>query len=290
MWVSDKWKDYEILEAVNGEKLERFGEYLLIRPDPQIIFDTKKSNNWKNVNAHYHRSKSGGGAWDIKDLPEIFYINYEIDNKNLRFQLQPFGFKHTGIFPEQATNWEFSYNKIKNSGRDIKVLNLFGYTGGATVSAALAGASVVHVDASKGMVTIAKENARLSNLENANIRYIVDDCSKFVSREIRRGNKYDAIIMDPPSFGRGPKGEPWKIEEQISNFIELVVQVLSDNPLFIIINSYTTGLSPYVMQYILQEKLKNIGFSCKCESNELGLVVKSNGYYLPQGGTTRCEF
>ena len=239
MWLAENWKDYEVLDTSNGEKLERWGKYQLVRPDPQVIWNTdKKLPGWRKPNGHYHRSNKGGGEWEFHSLPEEWTISYN----SLTFHLKPFSFKHTGLFPEQAANWDWFSKLIRESGREIKVLNLFAYTGGATVSAAAAGASVTHVDASKGMVTWAKENAVSSGLADASIRWLVDDCVKFVQREIRRGNKYDAIIMDPPSYGRGPKGEIWKIEESIYPFIELCSQILSDNPLFFLINSYTTGL------------------------------------------------
>ncbi|MCR5733608.1 MAG: class I SAM-dependent methyltransferase, partial [Lachnospiraceae bacterium] len=229
MWISDEWKDYEVLETSDGEKLERFGDYLLIRPDPQVIWSVKKSDpGWKKPNAHYHRSSKGGGEWEFFDLPDVWTIRY----KGLSFNLKPFSFKHTGIFPEQAVNWDWFSGLIKNAGREISVLNLFAYTGGATLSAAKAGARVTHVDASKGMVTWARENAVSSGLKDAPIRWLVDDCVKFVEREIRRGNRYDAIIMDPPSYGRGPKGEIWKIEDCIYPLIEKCSQILSDRPLF----------------------------------------------------------
>ncbi len=238
MWLADKWKDYEVIDTSDGEKLEKWGRYTLVRPDPQVIWKTEKKNQlWKRADAGYKRSSSGGGKWSENKLPESWTINYG----DLRFLIKPMGFKHTGLFPEQAANWDWFSSLIKNAERPIKVLNLFAYTGGATIAAAKAGASVCHVDASKGMVAQAKENARLSGLENASIRYIVDDCKKFVEREIRRGNKYDGIIMDPPSYGRGPTGEVWKIEENIDEFVELVSEVLSDNPLF----SCSTHIRPF---------------------------------------------
>ena len=237
MWIADQWKDYEVLDTSSGEKLERWGDYLLVRPDPQVIWNTPRKNpGWKKKNGHYHRSSKGGGEWEFFNLPEEWSIHY----RELTFRLKPFSFKHTGLFPEQATNWDWFGNLIANAGRPVKVLNLFAYTGGATLSAAKAGAAVTHVDASKGMVTWAKENAAASGLSDAPIRWLVDDCVKFVEREIRRGNHYDGIIMDPPSYGRGPKGEIWKIEESIYPFIELTTQILSDDPLFFLINSYTT--------------------------------------------------
>lgn len=285
MWIADGWKDYEVIDASKGEKLERWGKYILVRPDPQVIWDTKKTEKgWKQMNGHYHRSSKGGGEWEFFDLPKQWQISY----KNLTFNLQPFSFKHTGLFPEQATNWDWFSKKIKEANRPIKVLNLFAYTGGATVSAAAAGASVTHVDASKGMVTWAKENAASSGLEKAPIRYIVDDCVKFVEREIRRGNLYDAVIMDPPSYGRGPKGEIWKIEEQIHDFIKLCTKVLSDKPLFFLVNSYTTGLQPAVLTYMLSTELIN-KFGGVVESQEIGLPVSSNGLVLPCGASGRWE-
>ena len=236
MWIADGWKDYEVIDCSKGEKLERWGKYILLRPDPQVIWDTEKTApQWKKLNGHYHRSSKGGGEWEFFHLPEQWSINY----KELTFQLKPFSFKHTGLFPEQAANWDWFGEKIKNAGRPVKVLNLFAYTGGATLAAAKAGASVTHVDASKGMVAWAKENARSSNLESAPIRWIVDDCVKFVERELRRGNHYDAIIMDPPSYGRGPKGEIWKIEDAIFPLVKLCAGLLSEKPLFFLINSYT---------------------------------------------------
>lgn len=283
MWLAENWKDYEVLDTSDGEKLERWGKYQLVRPDPQVIWNTeKKLPGWRKPNGHYHRSNKGGGEWEFHSLPEEWTINYN----SLTFHLKPFSFKHTGLFPEQAANWDWFSKLIKEAGRDIKVLNLFAYTGGATVSAAAAGASVTHVDASKGMVTWAKENAASSGLADASIRWLVDDCSKFVQREIRRGNKYDAIIMDPPSYGRGPKGEIWKIEESIYPFIELCSQVLSDNPLFFLINSYTTGLQPAVLSYMLHTVLDPI-HKGNIEADEVGLPVSSNGLVLPCGASGR---
>ena len=284
MWIADGWKDYEVIDTSNGEKLERWGDYLLVRPDPQVIWNTKKSHKgWKNMNGHYHRSKKGGGEWEFFDLPEQWQISY----KNLTFNLKPFSFKHTGLFPEQATNWDWFSEKIKNANRPVKVLNLFAYTGGATLAAAAAGATVTHVDASKGMVAWAKENAVSSGLKDAPIRWLVDDCVKFVEREIRRGNKYDAIIMDPPSYGRGPKGEIWKIEDMIHSLIQLCTQILSDDPLFFLINSYTTGLAPAVLTYMLSTELKR--FDGIVDSQEIGLPVSSNGLVLPCGASGRWE-
>ena len=284
MWVANNWKDYQVLDTSRGEKLERWGEYYLVRPDPQVIWDTKRENkHWKRMNGHYHRSSKGGGQWEFFDLPEQWSIQYP----NLTFQLKPFSFKHTGLFPEQAVNWDWFSDKIKNANRPIKVLNLFAYTGGATLAAAAAGAQVTHVDASKGMVTWAKENAKSSGLENAPIRWLVDDCGKFVEREIRRGNKYDAIIMDPPSYGRGPKGEFWKIEDSLYPFVKLCTQILSDKPLFVLINSYTTGLQPAVLHYILSTEMKKFGG--KVTADEIGLPVKDNGLVLPCGASGRWE-
>ena len=285
MWVADHWKDYEVIDTSNGEKLERGGKYILLRPDPQVLWDTPKKNPaWKRLNAHYHRSKKGGGEWEFFDLPEQWSIHY----KDLTFHLKPFSFKHTGLFPEQAANWDWFSDLIQKANRPIKVLNLFAYTGGATCAAAKAGASVTHVDASKGMVTWAKENAQASGLADAPIRWIVDDCVKFVEREIRRGNHYDAIIMDPPSYGRGPKGEIWKIEEKIHPFIALCEQLLSDDPLFFLVNSYTTGLAPAVLTYLISTEVvaKHGG---KVISDEIGLPVTSNGLILPCGAAGRWQ-
>ncbi|MCI8751531.1 MAG: SAM-dependent methyltransferase [Lachnospiraceae bacterium] len=285
MWIADGWKDYEVIDTSCGEKLERWGNYILVRPDPQVIWNTeKRAEEWRKCNGHYHRSNKGGGSWEFHNMPDVWQINY----KNLKFNLQPFKFKHTGLFPEQAVNWEWSGQKIKNAGRSIKVLNLFAYTGGATIAAAAAGASVTHVDASKGMVIWAKENLAASGLSNAPVRWIVDDCVKFVERETRRGNKYDAIIMDPPSYGRGPKGEIWKIEEKIHPFIQLCAKLLSDTPLFFLINSYTTGLQPAVLSYMAElELVKRYGG--RAEAQEIGLPVTSNGLILPCGASARWE-
>lgn len=284
MWIADKWKDYEVIDCSSGEKLERWKDYILIRPDPQVIWDTPKvAKGWKQPNGHYHRSQKGGGEWEFFDLPNQWTIQYE----SLTFHLKPFSFKHTGLFPEQAVNWSWFYDKIKQANRPIKVLNLFAYTGGATVAAAAAGAHVTHVDASKGMVTWAKENAVASGLFDAPIRWIVDDCVKFVEREIRRGNKYDAIIMDPPSYGRGPKGEIWKIEESVFPLVSLCTQLLTDDPLFFLINSYTTGLQPAVLSYMLSTVLKKYnGF---VSADEIGLPVSGNGLVLPCGASGRWE-
>ena len=286
MWLADKWKDYEVIDCSDGEKLERWGKYILLRPDPQVIWNTDKSSKWTKLNGHYHRSSKGGGEWEFFNLPEQWSIKYQ--RLDLSFNLKPFKFKHTGVFPEQAVNWEWFYNKIKNAERPIKVLNLFAYTGGATLAAAKAGGKVTHVDASKGMVGWAKENAHSSGLENAPIRWIVDDCVKFVEREIRRGNLYDAVIMDPPSYGRGPKGEVWKIEDAVYPLIKLCSNVLSDNPLFFLISSYTTGLQPAVLTYMLSSALIP-KFGGSVSSSEIGLPVTDSGLVLPCGASGRWE-
>ena len=284
MWIADNWKDYEVLDTSEGEKLERWGDYELVRPDPQVIWNTPKTlPGWTRPNAHYHRSQKGGGEWEFFSLPEQWSICY----RNLTFQLKPFSFKHTGLFPEQAANWDWFSEKIRAAGRPVKVLNLFAYTGGATLAAAQAGASVTHVDASKGMVAWAKENARSSGLENAPIRWLVDDCVKFVEREIRRGNHYDAIIMDPPSYGRGPKGEIWKMETSIHPFLRLCTRLLSPKPLFFLLNSYTTGLAPAVLTYLLSTELKP--YSGRVDAQEIGLPVRSTGLILPCGASGRWE-
>ncbi|MGF6989866.1 23S rRNA (cytosine1962-C5)-methyltransferase [Lachnospiraceae bacterium PM6-15] len=282
MWLADQWKDYEVLDCSDGEKLERFGDYRLIRPDPQVIWNTPKTDpRWGQINAHYHRSKKGGGEWEFIDLPEQWQIHYG----ELTFNLKPFNFKHTGIFPEQATNWDWFGEKIRKSDRSVKVLNLFAYTGGATLAAAAAGASVTHVDASKGMVAWAKENATSSGLIDKPIRWLVDDCLKFVEREQRRGNTYDAIIMDPPSYGRGPKGEIWKIEDAIHPLIKACRKILSKDPLFFLINSYTTGLAPAVLTYMLATELKDFGG--QITADEIGLPVTDTGLVLPCGASCR---
>ena len=283
MWCSDKWQDYELLDASDGERLERWGKYILIRPDPQIIWKgVARHPAWNKADGVYRRSSNGGGGWVKQKTPESWDIAYG----DLNFRLKPMGFKHTGLFPEQATNWDWFSSLIKNANRPIKVLNLFAYTGGATIAAAKAGAQVVHVDASKGMVAMAKENAAISGLAEAPIRYIVDDCKKFIEREIRRGNKYDGIIMDPPSYGRGPSGEVWKLEDSIDEFVGLASQVLSRDPLFFLINSYTTGLSPLTMSYILDLKVKSV-YGGSIESGEIGLRVTQTGAVLPCGASTR---
>lgn len=283
MWAAQNWKDYEVIDTSKGEKLERWGNYILLRPDPQVIWNTpQKAKEWKKLNGHYHRSSKGGGEWEFFDLPTEWSIHYQ----DLTFRLKPFSFKHTGLFPEQAVNWDWFREIIQKSGHPVKVLNLFAYTGGATLAAAKAGAAVTHVDASKGMVTWAKENAASSGLADAPIRYLVDDCVKFVEREIRRGNTYDGIIMDPPSYGRGPKGEIWKIEDSIYPFIESASQLLSKEPLFFLINSYTTGLQPAVLSYLLNSVItpKHGGQVC---SSEIGLPVRESGLILPCGASGR---
>ena len=296
MYIADRWKDYEVLDSSQGEKLERWDRYILLRPDPQVIWNTKKSApEWKKLNGHYHRSKKGGGEWEFFDLPQEWQIHYQLPDitingtDKLTFNLKPFAFKHTGLFPEQAANWDWMFNTISEEvkkGREIKVLNMFAYTGGATLAAAAAGAKVTHVDASKGMVTWAKENARSSGLEEAPIRWLVDDCMKFVEREIRRGNKYHAIIMDPPSYGRGPKGELWKLEECIYELIEKTNQILADDAILYLINMYTTGLSPAVMSYMVSSIVcKSHGG--QVEAEDIGLPVRESGLVLPCGSSCR---
>ncbi|MCR5509220.1 MAG: class I SAM-dependent methyltransferase [Lachnospiraceae bacterium] len=288
MWTADNWKDYEVIDTSDGEKLERWGSYLLIRPDPQVIWNTKRTDKrWNKINGHYHRSNKGGGEWEFFDLPDQWSISYG----QLNFNLKPFSFKHTGLFPEQAANWDWFGALIKdavNTGRSVKVLNLFAYTGGATLASAAAGAQVTHVDASKGMVAWAKENAKSSGLEDAPIRWLVDDCVKFVEREIRRGNKYDAIIMDPPSYGRGPKGETWKIEGSIFPFINLCADLLVKKPLFMLVNSYTTGLQPAVLSYMINTAIVK-RFGGYVESDEIGLPVTGSGLILPCGASARYQ-
>ena len=292
MWLADHWKDYQVIDCSKGEKLERWGDYLLVRPDPQVIWDTPKTEKgWRTKNGHYHRSTKGGGEWEFFQLPEEWTIHYSLPiKKELTFHLKPFSFKHTGLFPEQATNWDWFSQLIYDAtqkGRTVKVLNLFAYTGGATLAAAAAGAQVTHVDASKGMVTWAKENAVSSGLGDAPIRWLVDDCVKFVEREIRRGNHYDAIIMDPPSYGRGPKGEIWKIEESIYPLVQLCKELLVDKPLFFLINSYTTGLQPAVLSYMMNTVLKD--YPGTVTASEIGLPVSTNGLVLPCGASGRFQ-
>ena len=283
MWIADQWNDYEVIDTSDGEKLERWGSYTLVRPDPQVIWNTPKTDRrWRSYDGRYARSNTGGGQWSEKRLPERWQVHYG----PLTFNVKPMNFKHTGIFPEQAVNWDFSMEQIKKAGRPISVLNLFAYTGGAPLAAAAAGAQVCHVDAAKGMVAWARENAKSSGLENAPIRWIIDDCAKFVEREIKRGRRYDAIIMDPPSYGRGPSGEIWKLEKDLYPFLQLVTGVLSDDPLFVIINSYTTGLAPSVLGYML-DTLVTTKHGGHTECQELGLPVTNSGLALPCGSTGR---
>ncbi len=286
MRIAGNWRDYTVIDTSDGEKLETWGNISLIRPDPQIIWKTDKTHPlWQKADGHYHRSNAGGGQWEFrKSLPESWNISYG----ELTFNIRPTGFKHTGLFPEQAVNWDFMTNKIKNAEREINVLNLFAYTGGATLACAAAGASVCHVDASKGMVQWARDNAAASGLSGKPIRWIVDDCEKFIAREIRRGRKYDAIIMDPPSYGRGPGGEIWKLENCVYDLVKLCSNALSDNPLFFLINSYTTGLSPSVMGYILGAVLTD-KFRGTVSFDEIGLPVNSTGMPLPCGSTAIWE-
>lgn len=290
MWLADNWKDYEVIDTSKGEKLERWGDYLLVRPDPQVIWNTSRNNpGWRNCNAHYHRSAKGGGEWEFFDLPKQWSISYE--PLSLTFNLKPFSFKHTGLFPEQAANWDWFSSIIKSAlaeepEREIRVLNLFAYTGGATLAAARAGAHVTHVDASKGMVGWAKENAASSGLSDAPIRWLVDDCQKFVDREIRRKNHYDAIIMDPPSYGRGPGGEVWKIEDAIHPLVKSCCHLLSSRPLFFLINSYTTGFAASVLSYLMSLELAN-AYGGHVEAAEIGLPVSANSLVLPCGASGR---
>ena len=284
MLVSKDWKDYECIDAGNGEKLERWKNVILRRPDPWALWTHKDTKEWHSYHSIYHRSDKGGGYWENKKtFPEYWTVEY----KGLKLKVSPTGFKHTGLFPEQAANWDFIMSKIRSANRPIKVLNLFAYTGGATMAASYAGAvEVVHVDASKGMNDWAKENAKLSELENNKIRYICDDCLKFVEREKKRGNKYDAIIMDPPSYGRGANGEVWNIEESLYPLVELCTQILSDRPLFFLINSYTTGLSPTILANILSMTIKQKG---KISCGEVGLPMKDSRLTLPCGIYGRWE-
>ena len=283
MWIANQWKDFEVLDTSNGEKLERWGKYILVRPDPQVIWATEKQDiRWRRFDARYARSNTGGGQWSQHHLPERWQICY----RDLTFNVKPMNFKHTGVFPEQAANWDFIDSQIRNAGRPISVLNLFAYTGGATLAAAKAGASVCHVDAAKGMVAWARENAASSGLSDAPIRWIIDDCTKFVEREIKRGRRYDAVIMDPPSYGRGPSGEIWKLEKDIFPFLKLVAGVLSDDPLFFIINSYTTGLAPSVLTCLLDSIITPV-HGGHTVSDELGLPVTDSGLVLPCGAAGR---
>ena len=285
MFKADTWTDYELIDSASGEKLERWGSHILRRPDPTAVWSDKSSPLWDKAAAVYHRSNKGGGSWEYKArLPERWTVGFE----GMTFHIKPMNFKHTGLFPEQACNWDYAMRKIRSAGRPISVLNLFAYTGAATVACAKAGASVCHVDAAKGMVAWGRENAAASGLGDAPIRWIVDDCAKFVEREIRRGRRYDAIIMDPPSYGRGPGGEVWKLEQNLWPFVSLCAGVLSDDPLFVIINSYTTGLSPSVLSYVT-ESIFTKKFGGRSESRELGLPVTDSGLVLPCGATCRWE-
>ncbi len=290
MWAAINWKEYTLLDCSDGERLERWGDCTLIRPDPQVIWKNEKKHPlWKNADAVYRRSKTGGGGWSEKKLPPTWEIGYE--PLDLTFRIRAMGFKHTGLFPEQAVNWEWFSDLIRRfceRGEKPRVLNLFAYTGGATMACAKAGAEVCHVDASRGMVACAKENAVLCGLEHAPIRYIVDDCKKFVEREIRRGSRYDAVIMDPPSYGRGPNGEIWKLEENIDEFVKLTAGVLRKNPLFFLINSYTTGLSPSAMGYILRNVMRPFAGGT-VTADEIGLPVKQTGFVLPCGSSARWQ-
>ena len=282
MRSDNKWQDYKLLDATDGFRLESWGGVILVRPDPQVVWKfEKKSPMWDKAHAVYHRSTKGGGEWEYrKKFPAEWNIRYD----NMTFKVTPTGFKHTGIFPEQATNWDEYAKMIAKEGRELNILNLFGYTGGATLACAAAGAKVCHVDASKGVVAWGKENAQLSGLGDRPIRWIVDDCIKFVQREIRRGNKYDGIIMDPPSYGRGPNGEVWKLEDNIFQLLELCSQILSDDPLFVAVNSYTTGVSPSVMEYMLDVMMRD-KYKGKVSAQEIGLTVQSTGMALPCGST-----
>lgn len=282
-----QWKDYELLDTSGGERLERWGGVVLIRPDPQIIWDTpRRDPRWKTADARYVRSKSGGGRWEVlRRVPPVWDIGWE----GLTFRLKTMGFKHTGIFPEQAVNWEFAMEQIRGAGRPVQVLNLFGYTGAASLACARAGAQVCHVDASRGMVQWAKENAAASGLAQKPVRWLVDDCQKFVQREQRRGHTYDAVIMDPPSYGRGPGGEVWKLEEQLYSLVEMCIPVLSEKPLFFLLNSYTAGLSPAVMAYLLGVLLKP-RFGGEVSADEIGLRVSATGLVLPCGSTAIAKF
>ena len=283
MWIAKDWKDYELLDCGGGEKLERWDRQVLVRPDPQAIWETDKTGRvWRSANGRYSRSSTGGGHWDKGKLPESWQVHY----KDLTFQVKPMNFKHTGLFPEQAVNWDFAMDKIRSAGRPVRVLNLFAYTGGATLAAAAGGAEVFHVDASKGMVAWAKENAAASGLDGCPIHWMVDDCAKFIQREIRRGRRYDGIIMDPPSYGRGPGGEIWKMETSFYPFLQEAAKVLSDDPLFVIINSYTTGLAPSAVAYASDVVFGSL-YGGKTEAGELGLPVKESGLVLPCGATGR---
>ena len=286
MWISDQWQDFELIDCSGGEKLERWGSYTVVRPDPQAIWQTPRNRSeWNRQGGHYKRSSTGGGKWDRGNLPSDWTIGY----KDLTFQVKPMNFKHMGLFPEQATNWDWAMEQIRNADREISVLNLFAYTSAATVACLKAGASVCHVDAAKGMVAWAKQNAQVSGVIDRPVRWIVDDCAKFVEREIRRGHHYDAIIMDPPSYGRGPGGEVWKLENDLWDFVCLTANVLSDDPLFVLINTYTTGLSPSVLTYMSESIFtKRFGFGVS-DSQELGLPVTESGLVLPCGCSCRWQ-
>ena len=286
MWISDQWQDFELIDCSGGEKLERWGSYTVVRPDPQAIWQTPRNRNeWNRQGGHYKRSSTGGGKWDRGNLPSDLTIGY----KDLTFQVKPMNFKHMGLFPEQATNWDWAMEQIRNADREISVLNLFAYTGAATVACLKAGASVCHVDAAKGMVAWAKQNAQVSGVIDRPVRWIVDDCAKFVEREIRRGHHYDAIIMDPPSYGRGPGGEVWKLENDLWDFVCLTANVLSDDPLFVLINTYTTGLSPSVLTYMSESIFTKRFGSGVSDSQELGLPVTESGLVLPCGCSCRWQ-
>ena len=285
MWVADQWRDYELLDASRGEKLERWGSHILLRPDPQAIWETPRRDPlWNKPDAAYRRSSSGGGAWEKNRLPAAWQVKYG----EMTLNVKPMNFKHTGVFPEQAANWDWAMEKIRSAGRPIRVLNLFAYTGAATCACLMAGASVCHVDAAKGMVAWAKENAQSCGVADGPVRWIVDDCLKFVQREIRRGKRYDAVIMDPPSYGRGPGGEVWRLEDNLWELVHTVNEVLSDEPLFVLINSYTTGLSPSTLTYI-SESIFTRRFGGRSEARELGLPVTATGLCLPCGASCRWE-
>ena len=290
MRIAQNWKDYKIIDTSSGEKLESWGGVTLVRPDPQVIWNTPKQNRlWTAADGHYLRSSSGGGRWDDERITQR---EWKISYGDLRFCIRPTGFKHTGLFPEQAVNWDYMRELIETSEKpanELNILNLFAYTGGATLACAAAGANVCHVDASKGMVAWARDNAKASGLEDRPIRWIVDDCKKFVEREIRRGRKYDGIIMDPPSYGRGPSGEMWRLEDNIYDFVELCTQILSDKPLFFLLNSYTTGLSPSVMAYLLSSTVGK-KYNAKITADEIGLPVESSSVALPCGSTAIATF
>ena len=283
MRIVEGFDDYELIDADSGERLERWGDVILIRPDPQVIWETdRKDSRWRSANAIYHRSSSGGGYWEkLKSVPDVWSINYN----NLTFRLKPMGFKHTGLFPEQAVNWSLAKELIEKAGRPVSVLNLFAYTGGATIACLEAGASVTHVDASKGMVQWAKENAAASGLEDRNVRWLVDDCLKFVKREIRRGKTYDAIIMDPPSYGRGPNGEVWKLEQQLTELLTETGKLLSDDAIFFFLNSYTGGLSPTILNYMVKQYVVK-GKGGEVFTDEIGLNITKKGFGMPCGNTT----